>query len=178
MQMDRGLDTGPIFGAESVTIAAEDDSASLHDKLAQIGARLIVTVLAQIERGGLVAQAQAANPTYAAKITKAESEIDWKDAAADIERKVRAFSPQPGASSSARGVALKIWRADVSASAGAPGAILEAGPKGVVVACGTGALVVHELQRAGGKRLPTAQFLAGFPLTRGERLELFDKNTI
>jgi methionyl-tRNA formyltransferase len=178
MQMDRGLDTGPIFAAESVTIAAEDDSASLHDKLAQTGARLIVTVLAQLGRGGLVAQAQAADPTYAAKITKAESEIDWKDAAADIERKVRAFSPQPGASSSTRGVALKIWRADVSALEGAPGTILEADPKGVVVACGTGALVVRELQRAGGKRLPTAQFLAGFPLTRGERLELFDKNGI
>jgi len=178
MQMDRGLDTGPIFAAESVAIAADDDSASLHDKLAQIGARLIVAVLAQLERGELVARAQAGDASYAAKIDKAEAAIDWNQAATDIERKVRAFSPQPGASTAIKGVALKIWRAELSGAQGAAGTILEAGPRGVVVACGRGALVVRELQRAGGKRLPTAQFLAGFPLSCGEQLEFFSANTI
>jgi methionyl-tRNA formyltransferase len=178
MQMDRGLDTGPIFADESVAIAGEDDCASLHDKLAQIGASLIVTVLARLERGELVAQAQAAGATYAAKITKAEAGIDWSDAAANIERKVRALSPQPGASTAIRGVALKIWRAAVSTAQGVPGTILEAGSDGVVVACGSGALVVHDLQRAGGRKLPAAQFLAGFPLARGERLEFFAGNSI
>jgi methionyl-tRNA formyltransferase len=177
MQMDRGLDTGPIFATDSVTIAADDDSASLHDKLAESGARLIVNVLAQLERGGLVAQAQAANATYAAKITKPEAEIDWNEAATDIERKVRAFSPLPGAATAIRGVALKIWRASLSPAAGTPGTVLEAGAKGIVVACGAGALVVQELQRAGGKKLTAAQFLAGFPLVRGEQLEFSAKTT-
>ena len=178
MQMDRGLDTGPILGVESVAIAAEDDSSSLHDKLAQTGARLILTVLAQLARGELVAQAQAADATYAAKITKAEAEIDWGEPAQIIERKIRAFNPQPGASSTIRGVTLKIWRAVVSTQEGAPGAILEAGTKGIVVACGAGALCVHELQRAGGRKLTAAQFLAGFPIASGERLEFFPKTTL
>jgi len=178
MQMDRGLDTGPILAAESVAIAPEDDSASLHDKLAESGARLIVDVLARLEHGGLVARAQGADATYAAKITKLETEIDWSEAATDIERKVRAFSPLPGAATAVRGVALKIWRASLSPATGAPGTVLEADAKGIVVACGAGALVVQELQRAGGKKLTAAQFLAGFPLARGERLEFSASTTI
>ena len=178
MQMDRGLDTGPVLAAESVAIAAEDTSASLHDKLAGLGARLIVTVLAQLERGPLSALPQAAaGASYAAKITKAEAEIDWSEAAPMIERKVRAFNPLPGASTAIRGVGLKIWRASVSAAEGAPGTILETGATGIVVACGSKALCVQELQRAGGKRLAAAQFLAGFPLAAGERLEFFPKAT-
>jgi methionyl-tRNA formyltransferase len=178
MLMDRGLDTGPVFATEQVPIAAADDSASLHDKLAETGARLIVTVLGQIERGEIVAQPQAAGATYAAKIAKAEAEIDWSEGAAVIERKVRAFNPFPGASTASRGVTLKIWRAGVNSAAGAPGTILEAGARGIVVACGTGALLVQELQRAGGKRLAAAQFLAGFPLARGDRLEFSAKTAI
>jgi methionyl-tRNA formyltransferase len=178
MQMDRGLDTGPIFAAESVAIAAEDDSASLHDKLAQTGARMIVTVLARLEHGQLVARPQAAGATYAAKITKTEAEIDWTEAASSIERKVRAFNPLPGATAMTKGVGLKIWRARVNPAEGAPGTILEAGAKGIVVACGTGSLCVLELQRAGGKKLAAAHFLAGFPLAAGERLELSPKPNI
>jgi methionyl-tRNA formyltransferase len=177
MQMDKGLDTGPVFAAESVPIAAEDDSASLHDKLARTGARLIVATLAQLERGELSAQAQAAGATYAAKITKAEAEIDWSENAVSIERKVRAFSPLPGASTSIRGVAVKIWRAAAGPGEGAPGTILQAGAQGIVVACGTGSLTVLELQRAGGKKLAAAQFLAGFPVSRGERVEFSSRNT-
>ena len=179
MQMDRGLDTGPLLAAEPVAIAAEDTSASLQDKLAGLGARLIVTVLAQLERGQLSAEPQAAaGATYAAKITKAEAEIDWSEAASVIERKVRAFNPLPGASMMIRGVGLKIWRAGVSPAEGAPGTILEAGAKGIVVACGAGSLCVLELQRSGGKKLAAAQFLAGFPLAAGERLEFSAKTTI
>jgi methionyl-tRNA formyltransferase len=178
MQMDRGLDTGPVFATEQVAIAAADDSATLHDKLAETGARLIVTVLGQFERGEIVAQPQAAGATYAAKIAKAEAEIDWSEAAPVIERKVRAFNPLPGASTTIRGVTLKIWRAGLSAAAGAPGTILEVGTRGIVVACGAGALSIQELQRAGGKKLATAQFLAGFPLARGDRLEFSAKTAI
>ncbi len=178
MQMDRGLDTGPILAAESVTIAAEDDSASLQDRLAKLGARLIVATLARIERGEIVAQAQATEATYAVKITKAEAEIDWCEAATCIERKVRAFGPSPGASTSIRGIPLKIWRAAVSNEQGAPSTILDASAKGIVIACGAGSLTVQELQRAGGKKLAAGQFLAGFPLVRGEQLEFSEKNII
>ncbi len=179
MQMDQGLDTGPLLAADAMPIAADDTSASLHDKLAALGARLIVAALARLERGELRAEPQAqAGACYAAKITKAEAEIDWGDAAALIERKVRAFNPLPGASTAIRGAALKIWRARAVAAEGTAGTILEAGPEGIVVACGSGGLRVLELQRAGGKRLAAAQFLAGFPLAAGERLEFFRKTTI
>jgi methionyl-tRNA formyltransferase len=179
MQMDRGLDTGPVFAAEALAIAADDTSASLHDKLAGLGARLIVAVLARLERGALSAEPQAAaGASYAPKITKAEAVIEWSLTAPMIERKVRAFNPLPGASAMLRGVGLKIWRARVSPAEGAPGTILEASAKGIVVACGSGSLCVLELQRAGGKRLAAAQFAAGFPLAAGERLEFFPKITI
>ena len=179
MQMDRGLDTGALLAVESLPIAADDTGASLHDKLAGLGARLVVTVLAQLERGGLVARPQAAaGATYAAKITKAEAEIDWSETAQAIERKVRAFNPLPGATAMLIGAGLKIWRARVSPAEGAPGTILEAGAQGIVVACGSEALCVLELQRAGAKKLTAAQFLAGFPLAAGDRLESFPKSTI
>lgn len=179
MQMDRGLDTGPVLAAESVAIAADDTGASLLNKLAELGASLIVSALAQLEHGQLHARPQAdAGASYAAKIAKAEAEIDWREAAPVIERKVRAFDPLPGASTTIRKVPLKIWRARATAAEGAAGAILGAGPEGIVVACGSGALRVLELQRAGGKRLAAAQFLAGFPLAAGERFEFCAKTTI
>ena len=179
MQMDRGLDTGAVLAAEAIPIAADDTGGSLHDKLAELGARLIVRVLPQLGHGALPAQPQTdADASYAAKINKAEAGIDWRESAVAIERKVRAFNPLPGASSSIRNVGLKIWRARTVAAQGAPGTILEAGPAGVVVACGSGALKLEELQRAGGKRLAAAQFLAGFALTQGERLELSAKAPI
>ena len=179
MRMDRGLDTGPLLAAESVAIAAEDTSASLHDKLANLGARLIVSVLAQLERGQLSAEPQAATgASYAAKIAKAEAEIDWSETAPELERKVRAFNPAPGAVAMIKGVGVKIWRAGLSPAEGAPGTILEAGAAGIVVACGSKALRLLELQRAGGKKLAAAQFLAGFPLAAGDRLELSPKSTI
>ena len=179
MQMDRGLDTGPLLATESLAIAAADTSAVLQDKLAELGARMIVAVLARLERGELRAEPQAAaGASYAVKIAKAEAGVDWSEAAPVIERKVRAFNPLPGASTMIRGVGLKIWRAVVSPAEGTPGTILEAGAKGIVVACGTGSLRVLELQRAGGKKLAAAQFLAGLPLAAGERLELCPKGAI
>jgi methionyl-tRNA formyltransferase len=178
MQMDPGLDTGPVFAAEPVAIAEDDNSASLHDKLAALGAHLVVSVLAQLELGQFRALPQAAEgASYAAKITKAEARIDWGEAARVIECKVRAFNPQPGAATAIRGVGLKIWRAAPCVAEGVPGTILEAGATGIVVACGNGSLRVLELQRAGGGKLAAAQFLAGFPLAAGEQLEFSAKNT-
>ncbi len=179
MQMDRGLDTGPVLAAESVAIAAEDTAASLHDRLAELGARLIVTALERLDSGRLHAMPQSdKGACYAAKIAKSEARINWGDDAAAIERKVRAFNPLPGASAATRNVTLKIWRAQVVAGAGTPGSILGVDAGGIVIACGRGALRLLELQRAGGKRLPAAQFLSGFPLAVGEQLEFFSNNTI
>jgi methionyl-tRNA formyltransferase len=179
MQMDRGLDSGPMLVAEGLPIAADDTGGSLHEKLAELGARLIVSALAQLARGELRARPQSdAGASYASKITKAEAEIDWRESATAIERKVRAFSPLPGASTAARNTVLKIWRAEATQTEAAPGTILESGPAGIVVGCGSGSLKVLELQRAGGKRLAAAQFLAGFPLAAGERLEFLPKTTI
>jgi len=179
MQMDRGLDTGPVLAAGGLPIAEDDTAGSLHDKLAELGARLIVSALVQLERGELLARPQPeAGASYASKITKAEAEIDWRESATAIARKVRAFNPLPGASTLAGNTALKIWRAQATQTEGEPGTILEAGPGGIVVGCGTASLKVLELQRAGGKRLTAAQFLAGFPLAAGARLEFFPKTTI
>ena len=179
MRMDAGLDTGPVLAAQAEPIAADDTAASLHDKLAALGARMIVDVLERLARGELHGESQAqAGASYAAKITKTEAEIDWRDAAELIERKVRAFNPQPGAATAIRGVGLKIWRARAIAANGAPGSVLQASVAGIDVACGTGALRVLELQRAGGRRLEAAQFLAGFPFAAGDRLEFIPGTTI
>ncbi len=178
MQMDAGLDTGPVLAAESLPIAAEDSAASLHDKLAELGARMVVAVLVRLAQGSIQTQAQGAGATYAAKISKADTEIDWNADASAIERQVRAFDPVPGASARLRGQALKIWRARVASGNGQPGTILSADRSGIVVACGSGALCVLELQRAGGKRLPAGVFLAGCALAAGEQLEFSPKNTI
>jgi len=172
MQMDAGLDTGPILLQESIPIAPEDSAGTLHDRLAQLGARLIVAALT----GHPAARAQDnALATYASRIRKAEADIDWRRPAAEIERQVRAFDPVPGALARLLGEPLKIWRARVETGvAAAPGTICQAGPAGVVIACGRDALRVTELQRAGGRRLEVARFLAGVRLAAGDRLALPD----
>lgn len=167
MQMDAGLDTGPVIARHPLPIAPEDDFQSLHDKLAALGGRAIVAALAGEVRP--VPQAEA-GATYAGKLEKREEEIDWSMACEEIERKVRALRPSPGAGTLFKGQPLKIWRARGSMRAGAPGTVLEAGEGGILVACGAGSLQVTELQRAGGKRLSAADFLRGATLAVGERL--------
>jgi len=165
MQMEAGLDTGPVLLAEATPIAGDDTAATLHDRLAGIGARLIVDTLARLP---LPASPQPDDgATYAAKIDKAESLIDWAQPAAVIDRHIRAFNPFPGAHSTLSGQGVKIWRATPDAGTGAPGEVLSAGRDGIVVACGDGALRVSELQKAGSKRLPVAQFLAGNAVVPG-----------
>lgn len=168
MQMDAGLDTGPVLLQEAIPIAPTDTAQSLHDKLAALGATLVVRALANPLRP----RAQdPAGATYAAKIDKREAVLDWRGDAASIDRKVRAFNPVPGAVTELADEPLKIWAATpVVGTAGAPGTVIEANSAGIVVGCGRGALRVTELQRAGGKRLTAAAFLAGTPLPPGTRL--------
>jgi methionyl-tRNA formyltransferase len=175
MQMDEGLDTGDMLLAERVAIASDDTTGSLHDKLAALGGRLIVEALEIAACGGLKRTPQpAAGVTYASKIEKAESAIDWAQPAGVIARRVRAFNPAPGATATLRGETVKLWRAGAIAGRGsvAPGTIVAVDERGVGVACGDGGrLEITELQRAGGKRLAAADFLRGFPLQAGMRFD-------
>jgi len=172
MRMEAGLDTGPVLLREAVSILPDDTAGTLHDRLAALGARLVVAALDGLARATLSATPQpAAGVTYAAKLEKQEARIDWARPAADIERQVRAFDPFPGATTRVRGTEVKIWRSAAADGAGEPGAVIAIDPGGITVRCGAGALRLEELQRAGGKRLPAREFLRGFPLAVGERFE-------
>ncbi len=175
MQMDAGLDTGDMLLVERVPVKERETTATLHDKLAVLGGRLIVEALESAACGGLSRALQPAHGvTYARKIDKAEAAIDWSQPAAAIERRVRAFDPSPGAGSVLQGEAIKVWGAMALPSTeadGAPGRVEAVSDDGVDVRCGEGLLRITELQRAGGKRLPAAQFLRGFDLKPGMMFE-------
>ena len=169
MQMDEGLDTGPVLLSDAVPIEPDDTAQSLHGRLAALGARLIVRALAESR----VAKPQdPALATYAGKIDKHEARIDWNEPAQVLSRKVRAFNPAPGAVTAHRGSALKVWHAMPGEGASAaPGTVVSTHAAALSVACGEGTVLrVTELQRAGGRRLSTAAFLAGSPIEPGERL--------
>lgn len=176
MQMDAGLDTGDMLLVEKTRIATTDTTAVLHDRLAELGGRMIVEALELAACGGLQPVPQPAEGvTYAHKIEKAESEIDWSLPAHVIGQRIRAFDPFPGASTALQGEAIKVWGYEIDSysrlSNERCGQILASGPEGVTVACGEGgALRLTTLQRAGGKRLPVADFLRGFPLPVGQVL--------
>jgi methionyl-tRNA formyltransferase len=162
MQMDAGLDTGDMLLVEKLPIAANDTTATLHDKLASLGARLIVEALEMLACGGLPRTPQPAEGvTYAHKITKAEAVLDTSLDAYTLARKVRALNPAPGATLTLNGETVKCWMAEATSDFGTPGQVLRADAHGVRVACGQGALNITELQRAGGKRISAAQFVAG-----------------
>ncbi len=171
MQMDAGLDTGDMLLVEAIDIAPDDTTSRLHDRLAELGGRLIVEALERAGRDALVRTPQPTDGvTYAHKIDKAEASIDWTLPAEVIERRIRAFDPFPGASTMLAGEALKLWRAKVAQGAGNPGSVLAVTDEHVTIACGTGALQVTEWQRPGGKRLSARQFLQAHPMHPGLRL--------
>jgi methionyl-tRNA formyltransferase len=170
MKMDAGLDTGPILSLHRLAISGDDDAQSLHDRLATLGAEAIVGALADIGAGrARLAPQPEAGATYARKVSKEESELDWAKTSEELERRVRALRPSPGARSHLRGEIVKILGASHAAGAGTPGEVLELGAEGILIACGEGALRATELQRAGGTRLRAADFLRGFSVSRGER---------
>jgi methionyl-tRNA formyltransferase len=170
MQMDEGLDTGPMLLARALPILPADTTASLHDRLAALGGAAIVEALAALAAGGLVAVPQPEQGvTYAAKIGRAEAALDWRRPAVELERAIRAFDPFPGAVGTLRGTAIKLWSADCVAQTGEPGTVLAAGDDGIVVACGEDALRLRVLQRPGSRRLPAGEFLRGFAVSAGER---------
>jgi methionyl-tRNA formyltransferase len=173
MQMDRGLDTGGMLLRAALPITDKDTAQTLHDKLASLGASSIVSALRQLEHGTLHAQPQDDSAaTYAAKLSKAEGLIDWHKGAAELARAVRAYNPFPVAQTRLQAETWRIWQAQaVGRSDGSPGEILQADKEGILVRCGEGALLLEELQKAGGKRLPASSFLAGNPVKPGDRFE-------
>ena len=172
MQMDAGLDTGAMLLTERLPIAPTDTTATLHDKLAGLGGRLIAEALEMAACGGLQAVSQPFDGvTYAHKIEKHEAAIDWSLPATVIGQRIRAFDPFPGASTECAGETIKVWNYEIDSCSRLPdkrcGQILLANDAGVTVACGEGALRLTTLQRAGGKRLAAADFLRGFALEPG-----------
>ncbi|HEY4959006.1 MAG TPA: methionyl-tRNA formyltransferase [Caldimonas sp.] len=163
MQMDAGLDTGAMLLAETVEIAAADTTGTLQGRLAQLGGELIVQTLGALAKAPLVGRAQPeAGITYASKIGKVEASIDWREPAAAIERRLRAFDPAPGARSTLNGETITCWRGVVQPGGGAPGTIVAIDGGAVTVACGEGRLALTELQRPGGRRMAADAFLRGW----------------
>ena len=172
MLMDAGLDTGPMLALARTPILETDDSQILHDRLAGLGADLLVQTLPGLVAGTTLPQPQpATGATYAAKIKKEHGQVEWALPARQIFNRIRAFTPWPGAFTYLPGETkpslLKLAKVTLAPGQGQPGEILAADKNGLVVACGEGAIQIGELQREGGKRLAVAQFLAGFPLTPG-----------
>jgi methionyl-tRNA formyltransferase len=172
MQMDAGLDTGDMLAAHPLVIAPEDTTATLHDRLALLGASMVVQALQAAAAAPGTPLPRTPQPaqgvTYAHKIEKAEAQIHWGEDAQQIARRIRAFDPFPGASTVLAGEPLKVWQAqaspdDAAATAVVPGAILAVTAQGVQVACGRGSLWLQVLQRAGGRRLGAAEFARGTP---------------
>ncbi len=173
MKMDAGLDTGPILAQDATPIAADDDAGSLHDRLAGMGAELLVSVIPDYLAGRLLPQPQPqAGVTYAPKIAKEEAVVDWTRPAEAIARQVRAFAPYPGARTQLAGTPVRILAATPArgeAGDGPPGAIVRTAP--LLVATGEGLLAIGRLQRAGRRPLDAQAFLRGFPLAPGARFE-------
>jgi methionyl-tRNA formyltransferase len=170
MRMDEGLDTGPVCLAEPVPIGADTTAGELHDALAERGAALMVQALAGIERSTLTCAPQPdVGVTYAAKIDKAETGIDFTRPAGEVHNHVRGLSPFPGAwfAAGEKRERIKVLRTRLAPGSGAPGTVLD-GP--LTIACGEGALQLLELQRAGKRPMAAAEFLRGFPLPPGTLL--------
>ncbi|MFZ6681529.1 methionyl-tRNA formyltransferase [Undibacterium sp. Tian12W] len=171
MQMEEGLDTGPMLLKQSVAIKDTDTTGILHDKLAAMGGEMIVAILQQLSAGKLSPAVQPeAGVNYASKISKEEAALDFNLPAEILARKIRAFNPFPGTHAQYAETTIKIWGAKLFETTGnhKPGQILSANAEqGVIVACGQGSLSLTELQKPGGKRLSVADFLQGYALNEG-----------
>ena len=172
MRMDEGLDTGPVCLAEQIPIGPDMTAGELHDRMAQDGASLMLRALAALERGSLTSAAQPAEGvTTAAKIEKAEARIDFTRPANEVHNRIRGLSPFPGtwleAGPEGRRERIKVLRSTLAAGAGAPGTLIDGR---LTLACGTGAVRLVEVQRAGKKPMGAEEFLRGFPVTVGRPL--------
>lgn len=176
MQMDEGLDTGSMLEIKAIPIGPTDTTGTLHDRLAALGGELIVHTLADLQKGGLTLTPQPQEGvTYAHKIDKAESRIQWQEGATTLAQRIRAFNPYPGAYTLFKGQTIKLWQACAietgsNANQTQPGQILQVDATSIRIATGKGVLQVTELQRAGGKRQQAREFLQAMPLKSGDIL--------
>ena len=170
MQMDAGLDTGPVLLETPYRIAPRETTGSLTEALSRLGAEAIVAALEMLD--SLVPRPQAnEDATYAPKVAKAEARIDWSQPNVAIDRAVRAFDPTPGAETTFLGENLKIWEAEPVAGKGQAGDVIESGAARLVIACGEDALSILRVQRPGGRRMPVGDFLRGARVSLGARME-------
>ncbi|MFN0300122.1 MAG: methionyl-tRNA formyltransferase [Burkholderiales bacterium] len=174
MQMDAGLDTGPLLLTHALSIAPDDTTGTLHHKLSRMGANSIVEALDGVANRRLAPIPQLGQGvTYAAKVTKGETWLVWSSPAAELERRIRAFNPSPGAQARLAGVEFKVWRAsaieNVVDQHAPAGIVLRVDPAGLDVACGEGSLRLQVVQRAGGKQMHIADLLHGFAIKPGDR---------
>ena len=172
MQMDAGLDTGPMIATVETPIRPADTAGSLTDRLAGLGAAAIVEALGRLEAAGLLAATPqpAQGATYAGKIDSTQALLDWTLPAAVLERKVRAFDPAPGARFMLDGAPVKVWGAEAGSNAGEPGTVMAVARDALEIACGGGTLRLLTVQPAGGKRMPAAAFALGRRLAAGDRV--------
>ncbi len=179
MQMDAGLDTGDIVLSKEIVISSQETAASLHDRLAKLGAQLMVDVLHDLDQGKTLTKIVQPNEgiSYAEKILKSEAEINWQLSAAEIDRRIRAFNPFPGSTSTLNGELLKFWNSAVASPAVAvqsktPGEILASNGNSIYVQCGEGIIEILEMQKAGGKKLAASQcVLMGGELSSGAQFK-------
>ncbi|MDA7949045.1 MAG: methionyl-tRNA formyltransferase [Hyphomicrobiaceae bacterium] len=172
MQMDEGLDTGPVCLGDRTSIGADETAGELHDRLSRLGADLMVRALAALERGSLDCKEQEEEGvTYAAKIEKAEARIDWNSPASDLHNMIRGLSPFPGAwfelEVNGKSERIKVLRSSLTDGAGTPGKVLD---DALTVACGSGSVQLTRLQRAGKKPMLAGEFLRGVPVVSGTTL--------
>jgi methionyl-tRNA formyltransferase len=176
MLMDAGLDTGPMLTQQTTPIAPDDNAQTLHDRLAQLGAELLVQTIPEYITGRISPQAQpAVGATHCAKIKKQDGQLDWSQPARTLWNRLRAFTPWPGVfthlcKDGGATKLLKVWRMEITEQRGAPGEVLAADKAGLVIACGQGALRILEVQPEGARRMTAAEFLVGHPLPVGQRL--------
>jgi len=170
MQMDAGMDTGPILHQVATPIPPDETGGELTERLAEMGALALVEALTLMEETGLTPKPQDhARATYAPKLTREEEKLDWKQPAEELARKIRAFDPRPGAWAECRGKPLKLFGARAVEAAGAPGAVLEAGDT-LLIACGAGAVEIAEVQAAGRARMTVRAFVNGRGVAAGDAL--------
>lgn len=174
MQMDAGLDTGSMLLKKPCPIDAADTAQTLLEKLGSIGSEAILEVLRELPKGRLIATEQdASQATYAAKLSKSEAQLDWSQSARELERAVRGYNPFPVASAQLHGTSIKIWQASAyDDSYPEPGTVVDVGKRGILIACGQGALGLEVLQRPNGKALPYTQFMQGFSIKAGDRFDV------
>ena len=176
MQMDVGLDTGDMLMQNATPIRDEDNAATLHDRLAEMGAALLVETIHGLAAGKITARKQdSAQATHVAKIRKEDGNVNWNQPARTIWNRIRAFTPWPGAftylPAQPKPLLLKIWGAELVSAGGNAGEVLSADKSGIVIGCGEDALRVTILQREGGRRMSAQEFLAGNPLPPGTKLQ-------